>query len=270
MWCVAELNEEYIAHMEDVLKVYEMPLSERTPVVCADEKPVVLHADVRPPRPMRPGQILRRDCEYERRGTANVFCGVEPKAGRHFTKPTSSSRGKTARIGNALPGSNPAESPLQAIFEFRLRESSETHSLMFPHYPGIQLSRDYEYAVHLTALRPGWILLISVNPDQRLSLLLPARAPSNQVPSLKAGGVMRFPSGSAWDPVAANSGRHKLYALYLDNAKAAEELVAESRRAEDTGASAVALEKELDEMVVTGGCASLSRPCVLTFEYEVF
>jgi hypothetical protein len=53
-----------------------------------DEKPVVLHADVRPPRPMRPGQIARRDSEYERRGTANVFCGVQPKAGRHFTKPT--------------------------------------------------------------------------------------------------------------------------------------------------------------------------------------
>lgn len=89
MWCVAELNEAYIAHMEDVLKVYEMPLSGRTPVVCVDEKPVVLHADVRPARPIRPGHIMRRDCEYERRGTANVFCGVEPKAGRHFTKPTS-------------------------------------------------------------------------------------------------------------------------------------------------------------------------------------
>jgi transposase len=89
MWCVAELNEAYIACMEDVLKVYEKALSEREPVICVDEKPVVLHADVRPPRPMRPGQILRRDCEYERRGTANVFCGVEPKAGRHFTKPTS-------------------------------------------------------------------------------------------------------------------------------------------------------------------------------------
>jgi hypothetical protein len=48
----------------------------------------VLHADVRPLRPMRPGRIARRDSEYERRGTANVFCGVQPKAGRHFTKPT--------------------------------------------------------------------------------------------------------------------------------------------------------------------------------------
>jgi hypothetical protein len=88
MWCVAELNEEYIARMEDVLKIYEKPLAEREPVVCVDEKPVVLHADVRPPRPMRPGHIARRDCEYARCGTANVFCGVQPKAGRHFTKPT--------------------------------------------------------------------------------------------------------------------------------------------------------------------------------------
>ena len=74
--------------MEDVLALYEKPLSEREPVVCVDEKPVVLHADVRPLRLMRPGRIARRDCEYERCGTANVFCGVEPKAGRHFTKAT--------------------------------------------------------------------------------------------------------------------------------------------------------------------------------------
>ena len=32
--------------------------------------------------------LRRRDSEYQRRGTANVFCGVQPKAGRHFTKPT--------------------------------------------------------------------------------------------------------------------------------------------------------------------------------------
>jgi transposase len=74
--------------MEEVLALYEKPLSATAPVVCVDEKPVVLHADVRPLRPMRPGRIARRDSEYQRRGTANVFCGVEPKAGRHFTKVT--------------------------------------------------------------------------------------------------------------------------------------------------------------------------------------
>ena len=47
--------------MEDVLALYEKPLSNREPVVCVDEKPVVLHADVRSLWPMRSGRIARRD-----------------------------------------------------------------------------------------------------------------------------------------------------------------------------------------------------------------
>jgi hypothetical protein len=53
--------------------------------VYVDEKPVTLHADVRPASPAVPGREARRDNEYERCGRANVFCAVEPKAGRHFT-----------------------------------------------------------------------------------------------------------------------------------------------------------------------------------------
>lgn len=85
MWCVAELNEAYIASMEDVLETYERPYNRTQPMICFDEKSVTLHADVRAPRPAEPGREARRDSEYERRGTANVFCAVEPKAGRHFT-----------------------------------------------------------------------------------------------------------------------------------------------------------------------------------------
>jgi len=88
MWCVADLNDDYIARMEEVLETYERPYDPQQPVVCLDEKPVTLHADVRPTSPAVPGREARRDNEYERRGTANVFCAVEPKAGRHFTFPT--------------------------------------------------------------------------------------------------------------------------------------------------------------------------------------
>jgi len=85
MWCVGKLNDEYIAKMEDVLETYERPYNPAEPVVCLDEKPVTLHADVRPASAAMPGREARRDNEYERRGTANVFCAVEPKAGHHFT-----------------------------------------------------------------------------------------------------------------------------------------------------------------------------------------
>ena len=85
MWCIGELNAAYVACMEDVLALYERPYRRREPVVCLDEKPVSLHADVRPPRPARPGHVAKRDNEYRRCGTANMFGVVEPKSGRHFT-----------------------------------------------------------------------------------------------------------------------------------------------------------------------------------------
>ena len=88
MWCIPELDDEYIERMEDVLEVYEKPLSAEEPVVCVDEKSVTLHNEVRDPIPMKPGSVAKQDNEYERRGTANVFCAIEPKAGVHTTKVT--------------------------------------------------------------------------------------------------------------------------------------------------------------------------------------
>jgi hypothetical protein len=85
MWCLATLDAEYLARMEDLLALYERPQNPAEPVVCLDEKPVSLHADVRAPRPARPGHAAKRDNEYRRCGTANIFGVVEPKAGRHFT-----------------------------------------------------------------------------------------------------------------------------------------------------------------------------------------
>src|SRR5918994_616030 len=71
--------------MEDGLALYEGPHTLKDPVVCLDKNPVSLHAEARPPRPARPGHLAKRDNEYRRCGTANLFAVVEPKAGRHFT-----------------------------------------------------------------------------------------------------------------------------------------------------------------------------------------
>ena len=47
MWCLATRDAEYLARREDILALYERPLNPAEPVVCRDEKPVSLHADVR-------------------------------------------------------------------------------------------------------------------------------------------------------------------------------------------------------------------------------
>jgi len=68
MWVVADLDDDYITKMEDVLEVYERPYDPQEPVICVDEKLITLHADLRPASPAVPGREARRDNEYERRG----------------------------------------------------------------------------------------------------------------------------------------------------------------------------------------------------------
>jgi hypothetical protein len=118
MWNVPELNEDYVRCMEDVLKTYEQPYDPKQPVVCVDEKPVTLHADVRPPSPAQPGREARHDSEYERRGTANVFCAVEPKAGRHFTFATPDRSGfEFARVASRLALQYPAAETIHLVLD---------------------------------------------------------------------------------------------------------------------------------------------------------
>lgn len=70
--------------MEDVLDLYAEPYDPAYPTVCLDEKPVVLHDQTRAPLPPKPGAVERRDYEYVREGTADLFVMVEPLAGwRH-------------------------------------------------------------------------------------------------------------------------------------------------------------------------------------------
>jgi hypothetical protein len=93
MWCVAAIDDDYREKMYDVLATYEREYDAKEPVVCFDERPLVLHADVRQPTAARPGRVARRDGEYKRNGTANAFCAVEPKVGRHITKITKNRKG---------------------------------------------------------------------------------------------------------------------------------------------------------------------------------
>jgi hypothetical protein len=70
--------------MEAILELYKLPYDPLYPVVCMDEASKQLVGEVRQPQEMRPGQVLRQDGEYERKGTCNLFMFFEPLRGwRH-------------------------------------------------------------------------------------------------------------------------------------------------------------------------------------------
>jgi hypothetical protein len=82
MWCIPPHQDaDFVAKMEDVLDVYELPYDENCPVICLDEKPYQLLDERREPLVMKKGIPERIDNEYERKGTCSIFVMVEPLRG---------------------------------------------------------------------------------------------------------------------------------------------------------------------------------------------
>jgi transposase len=84
MWCIPVASARFVAAMEHILDLYELPYNPLRPMVCFDETSKQLIEETRLPLPTSPGQVSRYDYEYRRHGTRNLFLFFEPLAGwRH-------------------------------------------------------------------------------------------------------------------------------------------------------------------------------------------
>ena len=81
MWCIPKVTPEFIERMEHVLELYGTPYNPLEPILCFDEKSKQLLKDTRAIQEMKEGRARRRDYEYKRNGTRNIFVTVEPKGG---------------------------------------------------------------------------------------------------------------------------------------------------------------------------------------------
>lgn len=80
MWCIPEVDGEYVARMEDILDSYTETPNPNKPVVSFDESPIQLIGETRVPIAAEPGKPARIDYEYRRKGTANLFVFVDAHA----------------------------------------------------------------------------------------------------------------------------------------------------------------------------------------------
>lgn len=94
--------------MERVLDIYKRPYDDRFPVVCYDEMPRQLLAEVREIQPMQQGRCQRVDYEYRRMGTCNVLLASEPLRGWRMVEVTATKTAVdwalfTEKIASAYP-----------------------------------------------------------------------------------------------------------------------------------------------------------------------
>lgn len=94
MWCIPKVTSDFKKKMFDVLKVYARPYDPKRPVICVDEKSKQLLQDTRTPIKGKPGKPTRRDYEYKRNGTCNLFVAIEPKGKKRTVRVTRRRTGK--------------------------------------------------------------------------------------------------------------------------------------------------------------------------------
>ncbi len=156
MWCITELTPEFIERMEDVLDLYAKPYNLNEPVVCLDEKPVQLVKDARESIAGKPGSIKKRDYEYIRAGTANVFCAVEPKGGRHFTYVTKNRKGKEfAKVLNRIANHYPHVEKIHLVMDNLNTHSLKSLTDFYGEKKGNEIWNKFE--IHFTPKHASWL-----------------------------------------------------------------------------------------------------------------
>lgn len=88
-WCIGPKKDpNYVARMEDVLNVHELPYDAKRPTIGIDEGNIQLVKDKQDPIEMKSGRVKKVDYEYERKGFCNVFLMIEPLTGKIVTEVT--------------------------------------------------------------------------------------------------------------------------------------------------------------------------------------
>ncbi len=142
--------------MENVLDLLAKPVNEREPVVALDERPVQLLDSARPGTPMAPGRVARRDYEYVRNATANVFCIVAPKIGGHLTHATRNR--KAPRFADAMKriaGSFPEAKTIHLVMDNLNTHCEKSLIGAYGAFEGRRLWR--RFTVHYTPKHGSWL-----------------------------------------------------------------------------------------------------------------
>lgn len=156
MWCVPALDNEYIARMEALLGLYEQPVDPRRPVVCLDERPVQLLQDSRPSKPLRPGKGVIKDYEYVRRAAANVFCAVEPKAGKHIIKATANRKAAAfAEMMRDVAREYPRAKTIRLVLDNLSTHTAKSLIARFGERRGVALWR--RFRIYYTPKHGSWL-----------------------------------------------------------------------------------------------------------------
>lgn len=157
-WCIPpEEDADFVAHMEDILDLYQKPYDPEYPLWCMDEKPYQILDEAREPLPMRPGDTTKYDSDYVRNGTASVFCFIQPHKGRIVQKvePTRTAVDWAEKIRYLVDEIEPDAKKIVLVMDnLNIHDKSSLYKA-FPPAEANRIARKLE--IHFTPKHGSWL-----------------------------------------------------------------------------------------------------------------
>jgi hypothetical protein len=166
--------------MEDVLHLYNLPLNEKRPLVCFDERPVQLLSEVVLPLPIKAGQPTRYDYEYEREGTACLLVAFEPLTGKRIVE-TSRQRTKAdyCRFMQRVAASYPQAEKVVLVQDNLNTHNASSFYENLPPQEAFAMTQAFE--MHYTPKKGSWLNMAELELSALSRICLSRRIGSVEV-----------------------------------------------------------------------------------------
>lgn len=178
-------SARFVWRMEEVLDLYEEPYDEKRPVVCFDERPCQLLAEVREPLPLGAGRPQRRDHEYQRRGTAHLFVAFEPLTGWRGVEVRGRRRGREFAefVGHLAEEVYPQAEKIRLVVDNLNIHTPASFYEVFDAERARELSRRIEF--RYTPVHGSWLNMAEIE----ISVLVRQCLGGRRIPDSKALGA---------------------------------------------------------------------------------
>ena len=148
--------------MEEVLALYAQPYDSRFPMVCFDEGPYQLIAEVRHPQAPQAGQPQRYDYHYQRNGTCNLFMFFEPRTGWRPVEVTSrrTKQDFAPCMQQLVDGYYPEAEVIRVVLD---NLNTHTPAALYETFPPAEAHRVLQWLdFHYTPKHGSWLNMVEI------------------------------------------------------------------------------------------------------------
>jgi hypothetical protein len=155
-WCIGQINAAFIARMEQILRLYSLPVDERFPIVCFDERPCFLIGNAVEALAMTSGQVLKEHYEYEKHGSCALLAAIEPLTGKRLARVFNQRRKKEyALFWRELAAQFPAAEKIRLIQDNLNTHNTSSLYETFPADQAFALANRFEF--YDTPKKGSWL-----------------------------------------------------------------------------------------------------------------